>query len=242
MVVAVDHHPVPGGLELVRARRVREQDGVVMVAAMRVEDGKPGVARRVEAVRRDPRAFTDQREIAVDHRKPAFARNIKCTFYVIGRNVEAYPDIARRIVEEGHEIANHTWTHPQLSRLSSPRVADEILFQLLARPCGDATPVMVETLAHMLGSDARDALRQLIRGRISGARRAATDIYTRLCDEDDLDFALELVDEQKLDLRLSGVELLGAVPAARARQRLCELLTRGFKLLLDPRVLAAGER
>ena len=53
-------------------------------------------------------------------------RNIKCTFYVIGRNVEAYPDIARRIVGEGHEIANHTWTHPQLSRLSSPRVADEL--------------------------------------------------------------------------------------------------------------------
>ncbi len=53
-------------------------------------------------------------------------RNIKCTFYVIGRNVEAHPDIARRIVAEGHEIANHTWTHPQLSRLSSSRVADEL--------------------------------------------------------------------------------------------------------------------
>ena len=52
--------------------------------------------------------------------------NAKCTFYVIGRNVEAYPDIARRIVAEGHEIANHTWTHPQLSRLSSARVAEEL--------------------------------------------------------------------------------------------------------------------
>jgi peptidoglycan/xylan/chitin deacetylase (PgdA/CDA1 family) len=52
--------------------------------------------------------------------------NAKCTFYVIGRNVEAYPDIARRIVAEGHEIANHTWTHPQLSRLSASRVADEL--------------------------------------------------------------------------------------------------------------------
>ena len=53
-------------------------------------------------------------------------RGVKCTFYVIGRNVEAYPDIARRIVAEGHEIANHTWTHPQLSRLSAARVADEL--------------------------------------------------------------------------------------------------------------------
>lgn len=53
-------------------------------------------------------------------------RRVKCTFYVIGRNVEAYPDIARRIVAEGHEIANHTWTHPQLSRLPAARVADEL--------------------------------------------------------------------------------------------------------------------
>jgi peptidoglycan/xylan/chitin deacetylase (PgdA/CDA1 family) len=53
-------------------------------------------------------------------------RRVKCTFYVIGRNVEAYPEIARRIVAEGHEIANHTWTHPQLSRLSAERVAEEL--------------------------------------------------------------------------------------------------------------------
>jgi len=51
---------------------------------------------------------------------------VRCTFYVIGRNVEAYPEIARRIVAEGHEIANHTWTHPQLSRLSAARVAEEL--------------------------------------------------------------------------------------------------------------------
>ena len=53
-------------------------------------------------------------------------RRVKATFYVIGQNVEAHPDIARRIVEEGHEIANHTWTHPALSKLSSARVAEEL--------------------------------------------------------------------------------------------------------------------
>jgi peptidoglycan/xylan/chitin deacetylase (PgdA/CDA1 family) len=53
-------------------------------------------------------------------------RRVKATFYVIGRNVEAHPDIARRIVAEGHEIANHTWSHPSLSRLSAPRIAEEL--------------------------------------------------------------------------------------------------------------------
>ena len=53
-------------------------------------------------------------------------KEVKATFYVIGRNVESHPDIARRIVAEGHEIANHTWSHPSLSGLSAERVADEL--------------------------------------------------------------------------------------------------------------------
>jgi peptidoglycan/xylan/chitin deacetylase (PgdA/CDA1 family) len=53
-------------------------------------------------------------------------RNIRATFYVIGKNVEAYPEIARRIVEEGHEIGNHTFTHPALSKIGAARVKTEI--------------------------------------------------------------------------------------------------------------------
>ena len=45
-------------------------------------------------------------------------RNIKATFFVIGKLVAEYPDIAKRIVDEGHEIANHSWNHPQLTKLS----------------------------------------------------------------------------------------------------------------------------
>jgi len=42
------------------------------------------------------------------------AYNARATFYVIGRNAARYPDILRRIVAEGHEIGNHTWSHPSL--------------------------------------------------------------------------------------------------------------------------------
>jgi peptidoglycan/xylan/chitin deacetylase (PgdA/CDA1 family) len=41
--------------------------------------------------------------------------NIKATFFVVGENCEAYPDIVRRQVAEGHEIENHTFTHPDLN-------------------------------------------------------------------------------------------------------------------------------
>lgn len=38
---------------------------------------------------------------------------VKATFFVIGRNVESMPDLARRELAEGHTIAHHTFTHPQ---------------------------------------------------------------------------------------------------------------------------------
>jgi peptidoglycan-N-acetylglucosamine deacetylase len=53
-------------------------------------------------------------------------RNIKVTFFMIGPNVVAHPEIARRALAEGHEIGNHSWTHPQLSKLSDQRVTEEI--------------------------------------------------------------------------------------------------------------------
>ncbi len=54
------------------------------------------------------------------------ARNIKGTFYVIGNNVDLYPQILRRTVAEGHEIGNHTQTHRLLSKLSNDQVRKEL--------------------------------------------------------------------------------------------------------------------
>jgi peptidoglycan/xylan/chitin deacetylase (PgdA/CDA1 family) len=38
--------------------------------------------------------------------------NVKATFFLIGRAAERYPQIARRIVAEGHEVGNHSYSHP----------------------------------------------------------------------------------------------------------------------------------
>ncbi len=43
--------------------------------------------------------------------------NVTATFFVIGKNGQAYPDLLRRIVNEGHEIGNHTFTHPNLGEI-----------------------------------------------------------------------------------------------------------------------------
>ncbi|MFZ4768404.1 MAG: polysaccharide deacetylase family protein, partial [Roseimicrobium sp.] len=44
-------------------------------------------------------------------------RNIKATFFVVGELAKEHPGIIRRILAEGHEIGNHTMTHPTITRL-----------------------------------------------------------------------------------------------------------------------------
>ena len=51
---------------------------------------------------------------------------VRATFFVVGSNVKAYPEIARRIVAEGHEIANHSWSHPALTKLGAAGLHHEI--------------------------------------------------------------------------------------------------------------------
>lgn len=53
-------------------------------------------------------------------------RNIRATFYVIGRSVDLYPQIVRRCVTEGHEIGNHSHTHRLLSKLSDAEVRTDL--------------------------------------------------------------------------------------------------------------------
>jgi len=53
-------------------------------------------------------------------------RNVKATFFLCGKNVERYPEIARRIRAEGHAIGNHTYSHPFLYFKSRSFMGDEI--------------------------------------------------------------------------------------------------------------------
>ena len=50
---------------------------------------------------------------------------IKGTFFATGRAITTNPDTARRIVADGHTIANHTWNHPRLSSLSDEAIREE---------------------------------------------------------------------------------------------------------------------
>lgn len=52
---------------------------------------------------------------------------IKATFFVIGDNLKRHPDIARRIHMEGHEMGNHTMSHPWVFKMLFKSIRDDIL-------------------------------------------------------------------------------------------------------------------
>ncbi|WP_100373025.1 polysaccharide deacetylase family protein [Bacillus sp. FJAT-45037] len=55
------------------------------------------------------------------------------TFFVIGNRVVETPDVAKRIIKEGNEIASHTKTHPNLSTLSQTVKAISIILPELKK-------------------------------------------------------------------------------------------------------------
>jgi peptidoglycan/xylan/chitin deacetylase (PgdA/CDA1 family) len=48
------------------------------------------------------------------------------TFFLEGRRIHKYPEVVRRIAEEGHEIGDHTWTHAVLTDVSDAQIRDEL--------------------------------------------------------------------------------------------------------------------
>jgi len=54
------------------------------------------------------------------------SRGVHATFFVTGRELAAAPDAGRRLVAAGHELGNHTWSHPRMVLMSQATVRSEI--------------------------------------------------------------------------------------------------------------------
>ena len=69
-------------------------------------------------------------------------RGVKATFYVLGQNVVQYPEIMQRMVAEGHEIGNHSYTHPSLNKISAAKLTEEITKanEAILQSCGVRPP------------------------------------------------------------------------------------------------------
>lgn len=54
-------------------------------------------------------------------------RNIHASFFLLGEKVEQYPELVRRMQDEGHLVGNHTYHHVQLDKLNETEAREEIL-------------------------------------------------------------------------------------------------------------------
>ncbi|MFF7451733.1 MULTISPECIES: polysaccharide deacetylase family protein [unclassified Streptomyces] len=50
----------------------------------------------------------------------------RVTFFTVGQNVAAHPDLVRAEAKAGHEIGNHSWNHPDLTRLTPQQIASQL--------------------------------------------------------------------------------------------------------------------
>lgn len=66
---------------------------------------------------------TDSTPIILDALKK---ERVKATFFVIGLKVAANKDSLLRMQKDGHEIGNHTWAHPNLTKLSQAQIEQQI--------------------------------------------------------------------------------------------------------------------
>ncbi|MFB7861204.1 polysaccharide deacetylase family protein [Streptomyces sp. NPDC056069] len=54
-------------------------------------------------------------------------KRVPATFFLLGsKHVDRYPEVVKRIAAEGHEVANHTWSHRILTDLDAAEVRDEL--------------------------------------------------------------------------------------------------------------------
>ncbi|HEY5526699.1 MAG TPA: polysaccharide deacetylase family protein [Candidatus Anoxymicrobiaceae bacterium] len=51
---------------------------------------------------------------------------LHCTFFITGQFATQYPDLVKRLAAEGHELGNHSWSHPHFPELTQAQVSSEV--------------------------------------------------------------------------------------------------------------------
>ena len=87
-------------------------------------------------------------------------RGVPVTFFMLGQNAKSNRSIVKRAYEEGHEIACHTWDHPDLTGCSESKIKKQIedTFEELDRACGNEADYLVRPPYGSTNQKVRDAI------------------------------------------------------------------------------------
>ncbi|MFC5590349.1 polysaccharide deacetylase family protein [Sporosarcina soli] len=97
----------------------------------------------------------------------------KATFFMLGSRVEYYPEIAKHVADARHELGNHTWNHPDLTKAGVEKVRNEI----------NRTSSIIEEVTGVKPTAFRPPY-----GAVNKTVRAQTDLPIVLWDVDTLDW------------------------------------------------------
>ncbi|QWI25602.1 hypothetical protein EXW34_31030 (plasmid) [Bacillus mycoides] len=53
-------------------------------------------------------------------------KKVPATFFVVGQQIQWCPSMLKRIVQEGHALGNHSWSHPKFTNLTTSQIKEEI--------------------------------------------------------------------------------------------------------------------
>lgn len=91
----------------------------------------------------------------------ADAANIRLTYFLLGQNIDEFPDVAARIIAAGHEVDNHTYQHLSLDRTESATIRHEVnRTQKSLRALGQNQHALVRPPYGALDRRSADALAQ----------------------------------------------------------------------------------
>lgn len=92
-------------------------------------------------------------------------KKVFATFFLVGKHVEQYPEIARQIVDQGHEVGNHTYGHITVPNSPPPQLTAQIMrtnliilqqagtYPLYLRPPRGLYDMRMRRIAKLLGQE-----------------------------------------------------------------------------------------
>nr|WP_028798268.1 polysaccharide deacetylase family protein [Streptomyces purpureus] len=162
---------------------------------------------------------------------------VPATFFLLGKkHVDRYPEVVRRIAAEGHEVANHTWTHQILTDLEPEEVRTELSrTQDAIEKLTGRKPTLMRPPQGRTDGTVSDVSREL------GLAQVLWSVTAKDYSTTDS----KLIQQRVLDgAEKDGIILLhdiydGTVPAVPGI--IAELKKRGFTFVTVPQLLAPGK-
>ena len=110
---------------------------------------------------------------------------VPAAFFVVGNYLETSPDLVKRMVSEGHIVANHTYHHPDMSKMEEQfGIKNDVTVSGLARMpevlTMDQVPEDEDRIWHQLSGAVEEAAKKFVDSRVQEGEKLKEDLLGKL--------------------------------------------------------------